>query len=375
MKTKRIPFDIEKAKNGAKVITRDGCSVKRLFYDIEHKSNDYPILAYVREDEEERTLSFTELGQHVKCCKSKYDLFIEEEVENDSNNQDETIRKALISYFQYFPYNSLVDSGLNTKDVIAWLEKQGEQETLCDKCKKSQHFYSCQDITALGRCAVEHEQKTTDKFEIKPDKWYVCIEMCHSIDVIDFAEGHYYLGSDILKYGLLEKSKDYIDYFHPWNIQDAKEGDVLYSGEVIFIFNRIKGEWIHCCCTLHRDGSFISENYDLMHIKHCKEVQPATKEQYDLLFQKMKEAGYEWDSDKKELKKIGESKTRLMTHQELADWLRNAPEEHREYRYAGDKNVYNTYDYPEIEAKTPVDENIITIRRNHGEWNKPLIEE
>ena len=33
-------------------------------------------------------------------------------------------------------------------------------------------------------------------------------------------------------------------------------------------------------------------------------VKPATKEQRDLLFQKMKEAGYEWDVDKKELKKI-----------------------------------------------------------------------
>ena len=31
---------------------------------------------------------------------------------------------------------------------------------------------------------------------------------------------------------------------------------------------------------------------------------PATKEQRDLLFSKMKEAGYEWDSKKKELKKI-----------------------------------------------------------------------
>ena len=31
---------------------------------------------------------------------------------------------------------------------------------------------------------------------------------------------------------------------------------------------------------------------------------PASKEQRDLLFQKMKEAGYEWDAEKKELKKI-----------------------------------------------------------------------
>jgi hypothetical protein len=31
---------------------------------------------------------------------------------------------------------------------------------------------------------------------------------------------------------------------------------------------------------------------------------PATKEQREFLFQKMKEAGYEWDAEKKELKKI-----------------------------------------------------------------------
>ncbi len=33
-------------------------------------------------------------------------------------------------------------------------------------------------------------------------------------------------------------------------------------------------------------------------------IHPATKEQRDLLFQKMEEAGYEWDGEKKELKKI-----------------------------------------------------------------------
>lgn len=33
-------------------------------------------------------------------------------------------------------------------------------------------------------------------------------------------------------------------------------------------------------------------------------IQSATKEQRDLLFQKMKEAGYEWDAEKKELKKL-----------------------------------------------------------------------
>jgi len=43
--------------------------------------------------------------------------------------------------------------------------KQGElKETLCDKCKKEQPSHSCQDITSLGRCALEKqgEQKPFD---------------------------------------------------------------------------------------------------------------------------------------------------------------------------------------------------------------------
>ena len=48
------------------------------------------------------------------------------------------------------------------------LKKKGEQkEILCDKCKKAQPSHSCQDITELGRCAVEHEQKSADKIEPK----------------------------------------------------------------------------------------------------------------------------------------------------------------------------------------------------------------
>lgn len=44
------------------------------------------------------------------------------------------------------------------------LEKQGEQETLCDKCRKEHPSHSCQDITELGRCAVEHEQETDNSY-------------------------------------------------------------------------------------------------------------------------------------------------------------------------------------------------------------------
>lgn len=79
-------------------------------------------------------------------------------------------------------------------------------------------------------------------------------------------------------------------------------------------------------CT-HNDGSYvdwvgiykqgIETNQHLFHcvIPSCRSFRvggmwrvftayPATKEQRDLLFKKMKEAGYEWDAEKKELHKI-----------------------------------------------------------------------
>ena len=50
------------------------------------------------------------------------------------------------------------------------------------------------------------------------------------------------------------------------------------------------------------DGEFgYTENGNSIH--------PATEEQRELLFQKMKEEGYEWDAEKKELKKIEQTPT------------------------------------------------------------------
>ena len=97
---------------------------------------------------------------------------------------------------------------------------------------------------------------------------------------------------------------DVLKNAHLWTIQDAKDGDVLVSGEVIFIFNKIHDVWTNCHCSLHRDGSFIGEDYDLMTVKYGEEVYPATKEQRNLLFSKMRESGYEWNAEKKEMKKV-----------------------------------------------------------------------
>ena len=58
-------------------------------------------------------------------------------------------------------------------------------------------------------------------------------------------------------------------------------------------------------CGISVDNGFIVESEgELGEWTWMQDIKPATKEQYELLFAMMKEAGYEWDAEKKVLKKI-----------------------------------------------------------------------
>ena len=61
-----------------------------------------------------------------------------------------------------------------------------------------------------------------------------------------------------------------------------------------------------------------------------------------------------------------------MTYQELADWLRDCPEEHRECRYRHNTTI-SPYLYYNLESANKEAKGLL-VRRNHGEWEEPLIE-
>ena len=98
----------------------------------------------------------------------------------------------------------------------------------------------------------------------------------------------------------------YIDkHFHLWTIQDVKDGDVLVNGSNIFIFYFINNRRLMGYCHVNmNDGNFYN---DIGRIEcFCTidaPVTPATKEQRDVLMKAINDAGYEWDIEKKELKK------------------------------------------------------------------------
>lgn len=66
-------------------------------------------------------------------------------------------------------------------------------------------------------------------------------------------------------------------------------------------------------------------------------------------------------------------KPRRMTNQELAWWLKEHPEEHRELKYATSSMIYTEHIYNEDSANEEVCINN-RIRSNGGKWREPLIE-
>lgn len=85
-----------------------------------------------------------------------------------------------------------------------------------------------------------------------------------------------------------------------WTIEDAKDGDIVVDGYGnIGIFEKRWGINWHTYCYLENESRFISVGGS--HGSFCS---LATKEQRNLFFQKMAEAGYEWDVETKKLNEL-----------------------------------------------------------------------
>lgn len=85
---------------------------------------------------------------------------------------------------------------------------------------------------------------------------------------------------------------------HIWSIADAEDGDVLaYPDGSITLFKYLD-ENLYMAHVLWVDGHIELNNSCVVYNVH-----PASKEQRDLLFQKMRESGYEWDFENKKLEK------------------------------------------------------------------------
>ncbi len=248
--------------------------------------------------------------------------------------EDERIRKEIISFLKegnpYHCPNSVKRQGWAT-----WLEKQGEQKSVpvwmpkfLDELRLKKNYFDWdehKDIEGNILAIIEWMkpnyfingkdggQKPVDNIEpkYKVGDWVILVvgELSTTLQIVkvDTSKKRYWFNDNSYLPIVNEEC------LHLWTIQDAKPGDVLVNqnGEMPFIFLTCEEHYVFCYCAYTNRKNiffdkFIDENgcslhwVNLLHEKVC----PATKEQRDFFFQKMKEAGYEWDADNKKIEKI-----------------------------------------------------------------------
>lgn len=107
-----------------------------------------------------------------------------------------------------------------------------------------------------------------------------------------------------------------------------KDGDVLFHSDSasngIFIFKKILQcgsiQKVICYCDYDsEDGFCLGENHTCCWTD-SKILHPATKEQREILFQKMKEAGYKWNAETKTLEKLPKFKVGDRIRQKTDRW-------------------------------------------------------
>lgn len=157
------------------------------------------------------------------------------------------------------------------------------------------------------------EYNLTPKVAFREGDWVVFNNKHQSIYQVEKIEDGYY----ILRHthgGTFRVCVLHSESLRLWTIQDAKEGDVVVdkSDGTIGIFQSMGhhpdggsfNDPSYCFLHCRYDDEYFFADFENGNIMTSYDVIPATKEQHDTLMKAMTDAGYNFDFEKKELKKI-----------------------------------------------------------------------
>ena len=249
-------------------------------------------------------------------------------------SKDEKHRKWILEYL----YNGLQKADEQFKpqfmSALYWLKKQGEKKAKMIDVDKVIEWLDkmriCLTQSGASQNIIEQlkqdfglqtkqgEQKPTDKIEpkFKVGDWFVNNKRKDVFLIKSITNGYCTLEDikgNIISPCLPPCESD----SHIWTIRDAKDGDVLVASDgSIFLFAGV----VDCACKYY--VALTTDN----HVEINKEakggywetsraVHPATKEQRVLLFEKIKQEGYEWGQKEKKLIKMKEPKFKV------GDWV------------------------------------------------------
>jgi hypothetical protein len=224
-------------------------------------------------------------------------------------SEDEKIRKEIINYFaKGKEYLSLCSIGKD--DILAWLENI--PYTIDHEKREGFHLGYKTALEKQGK--KESNDKNEPKFH---EGDWVLNNVCLPVQIALIKDGMYiFTDGDALSVSFVDET------YHLWTLDDANPGDML-SGKIdgdnyILIFKQVKEGWVETYGHYYD----VVDRFCAPSQLFCRDYQgtfvPATKEQRDTLFAKIKEAGYEWDAEKKELKKI-EQKPACSDDKKLTD--------------------------------------------------------
>jgi len=261
--------------------------------------------------------------------------------------------------------NQLKDTSSYKEDDIAektidWLKSLKDRFEKQDKAEQKPYEQikspeeslriSSKEYNEIVNDCFYSESKPTDKVKpkFKVGDWIV--DNCGYVWKIERIINCFY----ILKGVDENESQPTIEWIdktaHLWSIKDAKDGDILVYGdnpidhhvEVTIIFKSVRNKNSVFTHFHIFDDKFRTDDWC-----DCGEnVHPATKEQRDFLFFKIKEAGYKWDKENKELKNI-ENKIEIKI--EIPFGVKDS--ELQEYSYYIPKGFYAEIDDDKVVIK------------------------
>lgn len=234
------------------------------------------------------------------------------------------------------------------EEDMTWLEKQGEQKVsyttlvetgngginafvtkelptnscddtnYCSDCINKKGCINCED----GNMKETLAQKPADKVEpeFHEGDWII-----YKNDICKIVKREEGCNKLVTIFGIEKElvNERNLSTARLWSIADAKDGHVLACNEEILLFKSysVQGRISLYCWYNGQTNNFHSKGVGDTLVTTRNKIYPATKEQRDLLFQKMKEAGYEWDAYKKELKKIKKQGEQASSQTNERAWL------------------------------------------------------
>lgn len=231
-------------------------------------------------------------------------------------SEDEKMKKAIIHVLYENYTDAAVIEGVEIAEIVAWLEKLGEQKPYGQRkeCEDCQFNYAGE---CKGSCQMKRdEQNPADDVEpkFKVGDWVVLpFGIIAHIDSLNSTDYQVTTDGKICDFKISKQ-----DNYRLWTIADAKDGDLIYisteENGIQAIFHEYKNDTIFLHCYLCAD--FVQGGY--MPIGSVEQTYPLQKTHYNRFFEKMHEAGYKWDSEKKELKYI---ETKTLNPDKVIEWL------------------------------------------------------